>query len=226
MKTKLLLFFSALLMFFSCTSSSNSDQFVAEATGRYLFNANEILEVYFKENVMYMKWRSNDELTPLKVNDSTFYLAELNEKMIFNTSKQVINLAPKKEHEGVIYKFDKLEKGEKIPSEYIAEKDFENALKAYQKIQAKDSLNPIINQRVINRLGRTYLRDRDYETALGIFKINMALYPKSSNTYDSTADAYLRMKDTTQAITYYKKALAINPENRSSQRQLEKITKK
>ena len=119
-----------------------------------------------------------------------------------------------------------MEKGEKIPSEYITNKEFLNALLAYQKIKAKDSLNRIVNERVLNRLGYQYLRDRDFERALGIFKINNTLYPKSSNTYDSMADAYLRMKDTANAVTYYKKALGINPENRSSRRQLEKLTKK
>ena len=221
MKIRLLLLFS--IFIFACTSNKNSEAFVSEASGRYLFNADEILEVYFKESVLFIKWRGNDKLKPLKVNDSTFYLAELNEKLVFNLSKDVIDLAPKKEHNGVIYTFQKLEKGEKIPSEYIEDKDFENALLAYQKIKAKDSLNRIINERVLNRLGYQYMRERDFERALGIFKINNILYPKSSNTYDSMADAYLRMKDTTNAVTYYKKALSINPENRSSIRQMEKL---
>lgn len=224
MKVRLLLLFSLFIL--ACTSNKNSEAFVSEASGRYLFNADEILEVYFKESVLFIKWRGNDQLKPLKVNDSTFYLAELNEKLVFNLSKDVIDLAPKKEHDGVIYTFQKLEKGEKIPSEYIADKEFDKALIAYQKIKAKDSLNRIVNERVLNRLGYRYMRERDFERALGIFKINNTLYPKSSNTYDSMADAYLRMKDTTNAVTYYKKALGINPENRSSKRQLERITKK
>ena len=224
MKARLLLLFS--LFIFACTSNTNSEAFVSEVSGRYLFNADEILEVYFKESVLFIKWRGNDRLKPLKVNDSTFYLAELNEKLVFNLSKDVIDLAPKKEHDGVIYTFQKLEKGEKIPSEYIADKDFDKALIAYQKIKAKDSLNRIVNERVLNRLGYQYLREKDFDRALGIFKINNTLYPKSSNTLDSMADAYLRMKDTTNAVTYYKKALGINPENRSSKRQLERITKK
>ena len=224
MKVRLLLLFSLFIL--ACTSNKNSEAFVSEASGRYLFNADEILEVYFKESVLFIKWRGNDQLKPLKVNDSTFYLAELNEKLVFNLSKDVIDLAPKKEHDGVIYTFQKLEKGEKIPSEYIADKEFDKALIAYQKIKAKDSLNRIVNERVLNRLGYRYMRERDFERALGIFKINNTLYPKSSNTYYSMADAYLRMKDTTNAVTYYKKALGINPENRSSKRQLERITKK
>lgn len=224
MKVRLLLLFSVFI--FACTSNKNSEAFVAEASGRYLFNADEILEVYFKESILFIKWRGNDQLKPLKVNDSTFYLAELNEKLIFNLNKDVIDLAPKKEHEGVIYTFQKLEKGEKIPSEYIEDNDFDNALLAYQKIKAKDSLNRIVDERVLNRLGYRYMRERDFDRALGIFKINNTLYPKSSNTYDSMADAYLRMKDTTNAVIYYKKALSINPENRSSKRQLERITKK
>ena len=75
MKFRLLLLFS--VFFFACTSNKNSEAFVSEASGRYLFNADEILEVYFKESVLFVKWRGNDQLKPLKVNDSTFYLSEL-----------------------------------------------------------------------------------------------------------------------------------------------------
>ena len=58
-----------------------------------------------------------------------------------------------------------------------------------------------------------------------MFRINIALYSKSSNFYDSMGDAFLEEKDTINAIEYYKKALAINPENRSSKNRLNKLTK-
>jgi tetratricopeptide (TPR) repeat protein len=117
-------------------------------------------------------------------------------------------------------------KGDKTPLEYFENKEYDKALIAYQLIQKNDSLNPIIRQRTINSLGYNYLRENNFEKAVETFKINTVLYPNSSNVYDSLADAYLRTKDTLKAINYYKKALRINPENRSSQRMLKKITKK
>jgi len=225
MKFKFLIL-SLILLFTSCSSKTNSPEFREKAAGRYYFNADEIIEVTFNEdNKLLIKWR-NQDLEPLKVNDSSFYVRELNEKLIFNTSENKIELAEKREHNGEKYVFKKLKKGERTPSEYLTEGNFEAALKGYKAIKEKDSLNPVIRERNLNRLGYQYLRKDEFENAINVFKINIELYPNSSNTYDSTADAYAKMKDTIKAIEYYKKALAINPENSSSKRNLEKLTSK
>lgn len=224
MKTKLF-FISLLLLLTNCTSNKNSEEFIKSASGRYFFNADETIEVKFNEGKLFLTWRGQN-LEPLKVNDSTFYARELNEKLIFNTAQNKIELAKKREHHGKVYIFNKLKEGEKTPSEYLAENNFEAALKGYKAIKQKDSLNPVIRERSLNRLGYRYLSNKEFEKALNVFKINIELYPKSSNTYDSTGDAYLKMKDTVKATEYYKKSLAINPENRSSKRALKRLTKK
>jgi tetratricopeptide (TPR) repeat protein len=211
----------------SCTSSKNADTFITATTGRYLFNANEVLEVYFKENVLFIKWRGKENIQPLKVNDSAFYMKELNEKIMFISSPIMhIELAEKTAHKSIKYHFKKMNVGEKTPTEYFKAEDFENALNAFRDIQKKDSLNPVIKQSVLNRVGYNYLNNKDFKEALEIFKINMALYPNSSNTFDSLGDAYLKTKDTINALLNYNKALSINPENRSSLRMLRKINKK
>ena len=61
--------------------------------------------------------------------------------------------------------------------------------------------------------------------AINYFKININLYPKSSNVYDSLGEAFMKSGDTITAIEYYSKAVSINPENRSSKRQLDKLKK-
>ncbi|WP_026777417.1 lipopolysaccharide assembly protein LapB [Polaribacter sp. Hel_I_88] len=209
----------------SCTSQKNTDEFINATSGRYLFNANEVLEIYFDDAEMHAKWRGNDDIELLKVSDSSFYMKELNEKMIFvSNPKMHIELAPKTEHDGILYHFDKMKKGEKTPDEYFKAKEYEKALTGYLHIQQKDSLNANIREYSLNRLGYTYLKNKEEEKAIEIFKINIALYPKSSNVYDSMADAYLAKKDTTNAVMYYKKALAINPENRNAKNAYQKLT--
>ncbi|WP_298778114.1 tetratricopeptide repeat protein [uncultured Polaribacter sp.] len=216
-----------ILIFAGCTSQKNSEEFINATSGRYLFNANEVLEIYFKEQVLHAKWRGNDNIALLKVNDSSFYMKELNEKMLFVSKPEMhIELAPKTEHDGVIYHFKKLTKGEKTASEYFKDKEYNNALIAFKKIQEKDSLNPEIKERRINRLGYNYIRNKEIDAAIEIFKINIALYPNSSNVYDSMGDAFLSKKDTAAAITYYKKAISINPENSSAKKAYKKLTSK
>ncbi len=215
------------LCFLGCSSTGNSDTFIKDTTGRYLFNVNEVLEVYYKEQVLFVKWRGREDIQPLKINDSSFYMKELNEKIIFITTlKTHIELDEKTEHKGVKYHFKKLDIGEKTPKEYFDVEDFENAKIGFMKIQKTDSLNPAIKQSVLSRVGYNYLNNKDFKKAIEILKINTLLYPTSSNTYDHLGDAYLKTKDTTNAIVNYTKALSINPENRGSLRMLNGISEK
>lgn len=222
----ILILFAALLLI-GCGNSKNSPEFISEVTGKYLFNSDESIGISFEKDVLFVSWRGNDKIKPLKVNDSTFYIQEMNERIIFISEPTIhIILAEKREHEGKKYKFNKLLKGQKTPSEHFKDKEYDKALSGYLAIQKKDSLDKSIREWIMNRLGYRYLNDEKYDDAIELFKINTKLYPKSSNTYDSLADAYLRKKDTTNAITFYTKALSINPENRSSKQMLTKITKK
>jgi tetratricopeptide (TPR) repeat protein len=214
-----------ILILTNCTSQKNSEEFMTATSGRYLFNANEVLEIYFNQNVMLAKWRGNDAIELLKVNDSSFYMRALNEKMLFvGNPKMHIELAPKTEHDGILYHFKKMEKGTKTPNEYFKEKEYDKALAGFLSIQKEDSLNRNIRERIINSWGYDYRRNQKFDTAIEIFKINIALYPRSSNVYDSMGDAYLSKKDTINALIYYKKALAINPENRNAKRAYQRLT--
>ncbi|MFD2565773.1 tetratricopeptide repeat protein [Pseudotenacibaculum haliotis] len=215
----------SIFLLISCGNSKNSPEFIEAAEGRYLFNSDETLDVHFVDGKMNVKWRGQD-MVPIKAGDNSFYLKEMNEKLIFVSEPEMhIELAPKREHDGEKFSFLKLAKGEKTPNEYFRNKEYEKALQGYLAIQKRDSLDRTIREWSMNQLGYHYMRENKMEDAKAIFKINIALYPKSSNTYDSMGDAYRKEKDTVKAIEYYKKALAINPENRSSKRQLQKLTK-
>lgn len=195
-------------------------------SGRYLFNANEVLEIYFEDAEIHAKWRGNEDIELLKINDSAFYMKELNEKILFvSKPKMHIELAEKTEHKGIKYNFKKMEFDEKIASEYFIDKEFDKALVAFKKIQQEDSLDPAIREWSINRLGYDFIRKDDLNSALEIFKINAELYPRSSNVFNSLGEAYYLKKDTVNALLNFKKSLAINPENRSSKQFMKKVTK-
>lgn len=218
--------FIILLFFISCNNNSNSKFFIEKTTGRYLYNADEIVEVYFNDAVLFLKWRGSNTIQPLKINDSTFFVKEMNEKIQFLTnpadSNEYMVLVPKEATDTLIYNFRKLLPNEMIPSEYFANKEYEKALQAYITIQQNDSLDPAINESNFNRLGYDKLRNNNYNEALEIFKINMALHPQSSNVYDSYADALKRSGDTIRAIEYYKKSLAIDSGNKRAKQFIEK----
>ncbi len=217
----------SIFLFISCGNSKNSPEFIKAVTGNYLFNSDESIGISFVENEMVIRWRGNENIKPLKINDSTFYLKAMNEKFVFKMQPEVhIVLAKKREHEGITYSFNKMPDGARTPREYLLNKEYNKALAGYLSIQQKDSLDKTIRESTINSLGYNMLNDKKYNIAIETFKINIKLYPKSSNTYDSLADAFLRKKDTVNAINFYNKALSINPENSSSRRMLKRITKK
>ncbi|MGC1205746.1 MAG: DUF3471 domain-containing protein, partial [Flavobacteriaceae bacterium] len=65
----------------------------------------------------------------------------------------------------------------------------------------------------LNRLGNQYLNNQEVEKALGIFKINVGAYPKSSNVYGNYANALMKNGDKESAIENFKKSVELNPAN-------------
>lgn len=218
------------VLLISCNSNSNSHEFMKNATGRYLYNSDEVIQVYFDENELYIEWRGAKKIKPLKVNDSTFFVKEMNEKIQFLTNpanqKNYIALVPKEENKSIVYNFMKLNEGEKVPSEYLANNEFDKALEGYLAIKKKDSLDSSIDENYLNSLGYKELREKNFEVAKAIFKINTALYPNSSNVYDSLGEAYMKSGDTVQAIENYKKSLTLDSGNARAKQQLKKLEKK
>jgi len=89
-----------------------------------------------------------------------------------------------------------------------------------------DSLDGALNENEFNKLGYFYMNDKKYDKAKGVFKINIALHPQSSNVYDSYADVMKQSGDTVQAIEYYKKSLEIDSGNRRAKQFVKKHDKK
>jgi len=229
MKLKLISIAIVLLFIVSCNSKSNNDAFIQTTAGKYLYNSDEIIEVYFNNSVLYLKWRGALNIEPLKINDSTFFVKEMNKKIRFINSenrKTYMIFVPKDKNDTLEFKFRKLDSTEKIPSEYLKSNQFDKALEAYLTIQKKDSLDTAIDEKNFNKLGYNELHNKNYKKALQIFKINMILYPNSANVYDSYADALKQNGDTLHAVEFYKKSLKIDSGNQRAKRFIEKYDKK
>ena len=220
---KTFLYITCLCFFISCSNSKNTQEFINTFVGKYLFNSNETIDVFFIDDILKITWRGKN-LKPIKVNDSSFYVKEMNEKIIFISKPEMhIELAAKREHKGDKFYFKKLAQDEKTALEYFKNKEYTNALNAYIKIQQNDSLDPVIDLYRLNRMGYKYMRANKIAEAKELFLINIALYPNKSLVYDSLGDAFKKEKDTVKAIEYYNKSLAINPENRNSLTNLKKL---
>lgn len=85
----------------------------------------------------------------------------------------------------------------------------------------------LIDEGVFNWLGYHFLYwwGREDE-ALDVFKMNVCLFPKSANAYDSLGEAYLNRGDVESAVHCYKKSLELDPENTHAAEQLKRLVKK
>jgi hypothetical protein len=77
---------------------------------------------------------------------------------------------------------------------------------------------------MVDLLGQVAL-GRDTTAALKLFEMNAALYPTSANAVASLGDVWLAKKDTTKAVGYYEKALAMRPGLKKPKEMLQKLKK-
>jgi len=66
---------------------------------------------------------------------------------------------------------------------------------------------------------------KKFKEALRIFELNAAAYPKSSNAWDSLAEAYM-VAGKELAIQYYRKSLELDAENSNASDMLKKLDAK
>jgi len=94
----------------------------------------------------------------------------------------------------------------------------------YRKLKAEQPEQFDFRERELNTLGYALMNEaKKIKEAIEIFKLNVEAYPKSSNVYDSLAEAYARDGQKGLAIQHYEKALALDPKNANAAKRLEKL---
>ncbi|RRB00907.1 serine hydrolase domain-containing protein [Larkinella rosea] len=101
---------------------------------------------------------------------------------------------------------------------------FENAGAVYAEEKKKNPrFQPTetdLNDWAYRMMSRGQLKE-----ALGIFKLNVDLFPESWNVYDSYGEALYKNGQKEDAIVMYKKSIALNADNQGGKQMLERILK-
>ena len=97
----------------------------------------------------------------------------------------------------------------------ILENGIDEALKQY-------AAGPRFEEDAMNNLGYQLLAAKKLKEAIRIFELNVEAYPKSSNAWDSLAEAYM-IAGKDLAIQYYRKSLELNPDNTNAVEMLKKL---
>lgn len=105
----------------------------------------------------------------------------------------------------------------------IAEKDVAAAVAEYRKLKATKADSYDFAENELQTLGYQLVGLKRLKDAVEIFKLNVELFPKSSNSYDSLGETYLELGEKDLALTSYKKAIELNPANANAVRIVNKL---
>lgn len=232
MKIKALLAsLSIISCFVSCSKNVEyTPEFIEQTSGRYLLSPDEVLEVYYDNDKLRLKWRGAEHVKPVIIDQNTFFVADMYKKLRFteqpSTQKRYLSVIDPENETNITYDYIKLEENTDIPSVYLKNGNYDKALAGYLEIKKNDSTSVYLKENEFNGLGYRLLREKKYQNAIDVFKINVALYPESSNVYDSLAEAYARSGDSLQAFVNYTKSLEIDSGNPRAKRFMKVYNKK
>ncbi len=97
--------------------------------------------------------------------------------------------------------------------ETIQNEGIDQAVSDYKQLKKEEKELFDFSESQLNDLGYWLLKQKRYDEALKILKLNAEAFPKSANVYDSIGEVLLAKGDTAKAITYYKKSIELNPGN-------------
>ena len=81
----------------------------------------------------------------------------------------------------------------------------------------------ITTNMAINALAYDLFRQKNFDDALKLFKLNTELYPESSNPWDSYAMCLIAMGKKKEGIEAYRKFVELSPLNQNAKRKLEEL---
>jgi pimeloyl-ACP methyl ester carboxylesterase len=104
----------------------------------------------------------------------------------------------------------------------IKQKGVDGAIVTYRRMKARYPPE-FFREDVLNTLGYRQLGAKHFPEAIALFKLNVEMYPKAFNTYDSLAEGYMIQGNRALAIKNYRKSLALNPRNTGALDMLKKL---
>lgn len=132
--------------------------------------------------------------------------------------------------EALIDRVNSILRGEKYPPlkmdagrfiyKIIKDKGTDDFVKNYEDYLSEYEIS---NDRILNRAGYQLLNKNMIDEAIALFQVNTKYFPNSANTYDSLGEAYLKAGKKELAIGNYKKALAMDPQNKNAERILKEL---
>jgi tetratricopeptide (TPR) repeat protein len=98
----------------------------------------------------------------------------------------------------------------------------DKVLQTFNKLKKKKFKDIYVSEDDLNTMGYQLIKKYPND-AVELFKLNVKMYPKSYNAYDSLGEGYMAAGDNKSAIKNYKKSLKLNPKNTNATDMIKKM---
>lgn len=105
----------------------------------------------------------------------------------------------------------------------IQEGSADAAVQQYRQLKVSDPKGYDFSENELIGLGYQLIAMKKYSDAVAVFKLSTEMYPKSYNTWDSLAEAYMDNGSKNLAIENYRKSLELYPQNTNATEKLKTL---
>lgn len=170
--------------------------------GRYRVSVDEVMTVVAEKGGLVLENPSDGRIEAFPVAQREFIAPEAGAKVTFILNDKGVATELEIRGEGRFRKAKRILDDYIAPYEYVLKGDYSRALEGYRRLMKAPRYRIYVSESRLNKLGYDLLRQKEYDKAISLFRINMKLYPESANVYDSLAEAYMEKGDKTNAIKY------------------------
>lgn len=200
---------------------------LARIGGRYQYDEDQHIEIFQEDDQLFFKYLKDKLPIPLtKIGDNEYIRPNRTNIIQFLKEPEtgIQHLVFKEEGaEELKFNNPRMEEGLKVPFQFFVEGDYEGGLKAYQELQKSQPDSRWVNEDNLNGFGYELMGNDQLDLAISVFKLNVALYPNSSNVYDSLGEAYLNNGEKALAAKNYQKSLQLDPKNTNALKILKEL---